>query len=161
MKLHRIAAVASVVPFLLGGFAFAQTSPQLGASAETPASQEPAPSPGEAQLPATPADGAVISQIQKRLAAEGYGPGTADGVWGPQTEAAVRNFQQDQDLNATGQLNQEPIAILLVPAESGSMEAAGDQGAADQQTQGGSSAGESSAAQSPSHGAQQQPQERR
>lgn len=169
MKLHRIAAMASVVPFLLsGGFAFAQTSPQSGASPESQTSQEPAQSPGEAQSPAIPAEGVVIIQIQKRLAAEGYDPGTADGVWGPQTEAAVRNFQKDQDLNATGQLNEETIAILLVPAESGSEEAAGGQdvktgpetGAVDQQTQDGSRAAESGAEQSPSQSTQQQSQER-
>lgn len=42
----------------------------------------------------------------------GYPAGPADGVMGPQTETAIRNFQRDKGLNATGELNDDTIAAL-------------------------------------------------
>lgn len=166
MNIHRIViATAGVVSFSLGWNAFAQTSEQSGSAPESQTtSQEPADSPGDAPSVAAPADGVVIIQIQKKLASEGYDPGATDGVWGPQTEAAVRNFQRDQDMDATGQLDADTIAIILAPVESGSDEAAGGQGAQpgggagapDQQSQGGSGATEGAAGQS-SQGGQQPP----
>lgn len=159
MKLHRmVIAIASASSVSLGSFSFAQSSQQPSAAPESQTmSQEPASSPTEAPA------GVVIIEIQQRLAAEGHDPGAIDGVWGPQTEAAVRDFQRANDMNATGQLDQETIAILLVPVETGTEEAAGapqagDTGAADQQTQqtdGGSSADQGAPGQSPSQGQQQ------
>lgn len=160
MNIHRIViATAGVVSFSLGWSAFAQTSPQSGTAPESQTTSQAPASPAEGQAPATPI---VIIEVQKKLASEGYDPGAADGVWGPQTEAAVRNFQRDQNLDATGQLDQDTMEILLVPVDSNSSseEAAGqgaqqgaDTGAAEQ-SQGGSGATE----ESPQGG--QQPQNR-
>jgi len=51
-------------------------------------------------------------EVQRKLAALGYQPGRADGVMGEKTETALRNFQRDKGLNATGQLNDETLAAL-------------------------------------------------
>jgi peptidoglycan hydrolase-like protein with peptidoglycan-binding domain len=38
-----------------------------------------------------------------------------DGVWGPETQAALRKYQQQSGLPATGQLDQQTRAKLNVP----------------------------------------------
>ena len=47
-------------------------------------------------------DPAIVEQLQQALASAGYDPGTADGTFGPQTEAAVVAFQQANGLTADG-----------------------------------------------------------
>jgi len=47
-------------------------------------------------------DPAIVQQLQQALASAGYDPGTADGTFGPQTEAAVVAFQQANGLTADG-----------------------------------------------------------
>jgi hypothetical protein len=41
---------------------------------------------------------ARVRQLQRLLAALGYDPGIADGIWGPKTAAALHAYQQDADL---------------------------------------------------------------
>ena len=50
--------------------------------------------------------------MQRALTARNLYQGPADGVWGPKTESAVRNFQTQNSLEATGRLN-EPTARAL------------------------------------------------
>ena len=44
----------------------------------------------------------ALGGIQRELAEDGYPTGVADGTWGPQTESALREFQRDRELPATG-----------------------------------------------------------
>jgi len=53
-----------------------------------------------------------IKAMQKALTARNLYQGPADGVWGPKTESAVRNFQTQNGLESTGTLN-EPTARAL------------------------------------------------
>ena len=53
-----------------------------------------------------------IRRIQEKLDEMGYPVGRADGVMGPKTETALRNFQRDKGLNATGEFNDETLAAL-------------------------------------------------
>ncbi len=39
-----------------------------------------------------------------------------DGVWGPGTQAAVRTYQQQHNMNATGQLDQDTLAAMNLGA---------------------------------------------
>jgi peptidoglycan hydrolase-like protein with peptidoglycan-binding domain len=66
----------------------------------TYASHPPALSPG------------MIEQVQTRLQQAGTYNGSIDGLWGPATEAGVRSYQQQHNLNATGQLNGDTLASL-------------------------------------------------
>lgn len=43
-----------------------------------------------------------IKDIQQQLAARGYTPGPIDGIWGRQTQAAVREFQKQHGLTVDG-----------------------------------------------------------
>ncbi len=46
--------------------------------------------------------GEDVTRLQKRLAAAGFDPGAADGVFGPKTEAAVKAFQDSAGIAADG-----------------------------------------------------------
>ena len=50
--------------------------------------------------------------MQKRLAELGYQPGTADGKMGPRTVSALKKFQHDHHLPATGRLDAETVLKL-------------------------------------------------
>jgi peptidoglycan hydrolase-like protein with peptidoglycan-binding domain len=55
---------------------------------------------------------AAVQSVQGRLRDAGVYFGAVDGVWGPETEAALQRFQQAHQLQVTGQLNQATIATL-------------------------------------------------
>ena len=65
--------------------------------------------------------GAVVSEIQTRLKNWGYYNGAVDGVYGSQTEKAVRWFQHKNGLNVDGQVGDQTLAALgmSVSGESG------------------------------------------
>lgn len=52
-----------------------------------------------------------VEEVQASLKSEGY-PVAVDGVWGPQTEQALRQFQQANNLDVSGQINAETMAAL-------------------------------------------------
>jgi Putative peptidoglycan binding domain len=56
----------------------------------------------------------TVRSAQQALNDRGYNAGPADGVWGPNTEAAVRQFQQAQRLQSTGTLDKETLSALGV-----------------------------------------------
>tara|TARA_X000000950_G_scaffold203679_1_gene245063 strand:- start:51634 stop:54303 length:2670 start_codon:yes stop_codon:yes gene_type:complete len=47
-----------------------------------------------------------VRAAQEFLSEQGYSPGPADGFWGPHTEQAVSEFQRNQELDVTGQLDE-------------------------------------------------------
>jgi Putative peptidoglycan binding domain len=53
-----------------------------------------------------------VSQIQEALAREGYYHGAIDGSVGPATRNALRRFQRDRGLEATGQIDRSVIDAL-------------------------------------------------
>lgn len=54
----------------------------------------------------------MIQQVQSRLQQAGNYNGRIDGQWGPATEAGVRSYQQQHNLNPTGQLDGNTLAAL-------------------------------------------------
>jgi peptidoglycan hydrolase-like protein with peptidoglycan-binding domain len=68
---------------------------------------------GTAQQP----DQQTIRQAEQQLQAAGFNPGTVDGVVDKDTREAVRKFQQENKLEATGELNQD--TLLALKAEGG------------------------------------------
>lgn len=57
----------------------------------------------------------MIKNVQAKLHDDGYyKQGAIDGVWGLQTENAVRSFQQAHNLGSSGQLDVPTLAALNV-----------------------------------------------
>lgn len=46
--------------------------------------------------------GSAVEDLQRRLSAAGFNPGTADGIFGPRTRAAVIAFQEAKGIGADG-----------------------------------------------------------
>ena len=71
-------------------------------------------------VPAAPASGTLrpgdrgneVAELQRRLLAQGYNPGSIDGVYGPGTEQAVRAFQSANNLPADGVAGQSTLMAL-------------------------------------------------
>jgi hypothetical protein len=57
-------------------------------------------------------DDSPVASAQERLARMGYYHGKIDGVFGPETQRAVRAFQQDHGLNPTGYLTMDTRRAL-------------------------------------------------
>jgi peptidoglycan hydrolase-like protein with peptidoglycan-binding domain len=55
---------------------------------------------------------AAVQAVQERLRSAGAYSGAVDGVWGPDSAAALQQFQSNQQLQVTGQLNQATAAAL-------------------------------------------------
>lgn len=59
---------------------------------------------------------AVVLAMQQRLAALGYAPGAADGIFGSRTRSAVLTFQAENDLPTTGAADPATRAALYADA---------------------------------------------
>jgi peptidoglycan hydrolase-like protein with peptidoglycan-binding domain len=70
----------------------------------------------------------TVRDAQQALKDKGYDPGPIDGIDGPLTEAAVRNYQQKQSLNDDGRLGPKTLDSLGVKHAAAGTEfsAAGD-----------------------------------
>jgi Putative peptidoglycan binding domain len=64
-------------------------------------------------------DPALVSELQEALAEAGFAPGSADGTFGQQTEAAVVAFQQANDLSVDGRVGPETTEALNQALASG------------------------------------------
>ena len=69
-------------------------------------------------------DRAARRQIQLGLRSAGFDPGGADGLFGPLTRAAIRNWQSSGGGRATGYLDGPAVAALRTVGGSGSAVAA-------------------------------------
>lgn len=58
-----------------------------------------------------------IEMIQQNLNSKGFDAGSVDGVFGKNTRNALTNFQKAQNLEVTGELNQETLSALGVSIE--------------------------------------------
>jgi peptidoglycan hydrolase-like protein with peptidoglycan-binding domain len=59
-----------------------------------------------------------VKSAQQALRDKGHDPGAIDGVMGPKTQAALKDFQKAQGLNETGRLDAETMAKLGVDSTS-------------------------------------------
>jgi len=57
---------------------------------------------------------ASVRQVQEALKAQGHDPGPVDGVMGPQTQEALRDYQHSQNLTETGRLDPQTAGKLGV-----------------------------------------------
>ena len=61
----------------------------------------------------------MVRDIQRRLSQRGYDAGPADGIYGDSTQSAMKSFQKDQKLRASGQLDEQTLAALGVGRTAG------------------------------------------
>jgi outer membrane lipoprotein SlyB len=64
-----------------------------------------------------------IRQAQLALNKRGFDAGRQDGIWGPETESAVRNFQKSRGLEVTGRLDDRTIRELGIDERRGQPDA--------------------------------------
>lgn len=113
MKVKQMAVVGvGVVSLSLGSVAFGQQAPDPGTQQQAP--QAGGQAAGE-QMP----DQQTVRKVQEKLNEEGYSVGPTDGVWGPQTQQALTQFQQAEGLEATGQLDEQTMSALGIEEEAG------------------------------------------
>jgi hypothetical protein len=126
-KLAKREAGLTIDPeFRVSSDADAEEPDDSGAAA--PAAAAPA-GPGQAAAPAAPGQPKVLG-LQKALQKLGFDPGNLDGVMGPGTQAAIKQFQQVSGLAAVGALNAQTQAALAKALRGGGPAAAGGNGAA-------------------------------
>jgi peptidoglycan hydrolase-like protein with peptidoglycan-binding domain len=91
-----------------------------------------------------------VREVQEQLKSAGFDPGPVDGVMGPQTQKALRDFQKSKGLKSTGRLDEETRTALLSGGTSGtsgsggasgSMPGAGSPGSSSGTTSGGATSG--------------------
>ena len=61
-------------------------------------------------VPSLTADG--IRRVQQALANKGFSPGPSDGVIGPQTEQAIRKFQDYYGIKVSGRIDNQTLYAL-------------------------------------------------
>jgi peptidoglycan hydrolase-like protein with peptidoglycan-binding domain len=57
-----------------------------------------------------------VKAIQEALKSKGFDPGTPDGVIGPKTSQAIRDFQKSENLPVTGRIDDKTAKALGVEA---------------------------------------------
>ena len=90
----------------------ATTTSRVTTTASTTQPTNTSPLPVPTTTLKTGSNGAQVKQLQRALAQLGYKPGTVDGIFGPNTEAAVMRFQTSAKLAADGVVGPLTLAAL-------------------------------------------------
>ncbi|MES0884205.1 peptidoglycan-binding protein [Roseibium sp. SCP14] len=64
------------------------------------------------------ADRQTVMLVQRSLAARGFDPGPADGIWGRRTAAAVKAFQRSEGLTQSGIIDEALVSALRSAEQS-------------------------------------------
>lgn len=144
-KLKHVAfAGITALAFSQIAFAGGDKQNQSGMQSEPSARQEQ-------QSTAPGVDQATIKQAQEKLSSKGHDV-QADGVLGAKTQAAVKEFQQKEGIQASGRLDTETLAALGVDegsAGTGSSSSPASSGSSDKSSDPATSAPTPSSAQEP------------
>ncbi len=80
----------------------------------------PAPAMLKAASPAARTPGEIITEIQRELSRRGFYDGALDGLYGPKTDAAIRDFEHAAGLRPSMQPNEALLqAIIRSPSKAG------------------------------------------
>jgi peptidoglycan hydrolase-like protein with peptidoglycan-binding domain len=105
---------------------FKNASAQMKPAMATDSTSVPRPRPielaglaGSTKSPSAPRPpGEIINDIQRELARRGYYDGVVDGLYGPKTDAAIRDFEQAAALKPSTEPNEALLqAIMRAPAK--------------------------------------------
>jgi peptidoglycan hydrolase-like protein with peptidoglycan-binding domain len=130
MKL-RIAVAAAALSIAGGAIAAGNqsatsTGSPSGDHATTSSQQQSSQSTGN--MSSEQSNPTLVRSAQQALKQKGYDVGTIDGQLGPTTESALRNFQQQQGLPQSGNLDQPTLSALGVEQQGASMPGPGSTG---------------------------------
>src|SRR3954466_3103732 len=143
MKLRPIAvaftAIVSTAAFAHGtgnrqSEAQPDTQQSSAASLSSPQSAASSPSP----MGGVQSD--TIKQVQEKLSQQGQDPGKVDGILGQKTQAALKEFQQQNGLQPSGEADQQTLAALQVDESSSSSSSTGSSSSPSQDSSSSSSA---------------------
>jgi peptidoglycan hydrolase-like protein with peptidoglycan-binding domain len=125
MKPWTSATALIVAGAMLAGSAFAQTTTPSG----DPKAKERTKSEGtksdsgmkseSGRTRSMSGRGEQVKAVQQALKDKGHNPGEVDGKMGPKTQAALRDFQSKEGLNASGRLDAATRSKLGVEAGAG------------------------------------------
>ena len=59
-----------------------------------------------------------VASLQRSLSSQGYYNGSVDGVWGPQTSAAIKSYQRTNKMDANGSLTSSQLRGFGINADS-------------------------------------------
>src|SRR6516162_7703113 len=108
-------------PMFKGAHAPMKTAVAESTSVPRPRPLEPAAptAPSKVAAPAAPrSPGEIINDIQRELTRRGYYDGATDGLYGPKTDAAIRDFEQAAGLKPSTEPNEALLqAIVRSPAK--------------------------------------------
>jgi peptidoglycan hydrolase-like protein with peptidoglycan-binding domain len=120
-SIAAIVALAAAVTILINAL-FMQSGPHpapiFANKPPPPAQPAPvvaAPQPVSAKIEAPPAARVrsdTVANIQRELSRRGFFDGVSDGVYGPKTDAAVRDFEQAAGLRASAEPNELLLAAI-------------------------------------------------
>ncbi len=83
-----------------------------------PRPRQPGPGPASAQTALARTSGEIIGDIQRELARRGYYDGVVDGLYGPRTDGAIRDFEQAAGLKPSTEPSEALLqAITRAPAK--------------------------------------------
>ena len=114
MTLFKQSALAAAVCLALAPAAFAQQT----SGSSPPAADTSTSSMGAAATPSSD----EVRQVQQHLKDKGVEVGGVDGVMGPKTRAALKSFQQQQGLTASGELDSSTLTALGVQGSGSTMD---------------------------------------
>jgi peptidoglycan hydrolase-like protein with peptidoglycan-binding domain len=118
MKLRPIAA-AFIATVSSAAFAHGMGNQQQSQAQPAPASQvSENSSMGSSGAQSQSRD--TVKQVQEKLSQQGQDPGPADGILGAKTQAALKDFQQQKNLQPSGKIDQQTLAALQIDQSSGS-----------------------------------------
>jgi peptidoglycan hydrolase-like protein with peptidoglycan-binding domain len=75
-----------------------------------------------------------VANLQRQLAAQGYNPGSADGIFGPRTRRAVEAFQQAQGIGVDGIAGRRTFEKLQAARNTDSFDAGNTTGVTPRRT---------------------------
>jgi peptidoglycan hydrolase-like protein with peptidoglycan-binding domain len=113
MELRKL-VIATAAAFSTGAFAAGDysSSPQRQSQSQGAMPQSQSGQQGQAQ------SSDVVRQVQQELKQTGIDAGPVDGQWGPLTAKGVKEFQQSQNIQASGQLDEKTLAALGIQEQS-------------------------------------------
>src|ERR1700733_3689947 len=105
--LSTVAAAALCVPALAQ-----QTQSPPSAQPQSQATSQQGQSGARQTLAGNQMSGSQVRGIQQALDNKGFKSGRVDGKWGPETEAALKEFQKAQNMPGTGEIDSVTIVAL-------------------------------------------------